>query len=99
MKLGETVIYPGLEGLSSVGAFLHSLHVPSSFDGRAGSDMSTSHIFPQGVLAASILVGGGAGEGGAEARARCEAGLLLCSVAITALLGAGSDPKLLEQRS
>ena len=57
-----------------------------------------NHIFPQGVLAAITLVGGGAGDGGARAGARSEVGLL-CSVAVTALLGAGSDSKLLEQKS
>ena len=30
------------------------------------------HIFPQDVLAANNMVGGGAGDGGARARARCE---------------------------
>ena len=54
----------------------------------------TSHIFPQGVLAAITLVGGGAGDGGAKAGTGCEAGLPLCSVAITTLSGVGSDPKL-----
>ena len=48
-----------LKGCPCVGASLDSLHVPSGFGGRAGSDMSTSHIFPQGVLAASTLVGYG----------------------------------------
>ena len=46
MKLGELVLYPGLEGCPCVGASLDSLHVPSGFGGRARSDMSTTHIFP-----------------------------------------------------
>lgn len=46
MKLGELVLYPGLEGCPCVGASLDSLRVPSGFGGRARSDMSTSHIFP-----------------------------------------------------
>ena len=44
---------------------------------------------PQGVLAATALVGGGAGDGGARAQARCEPELLLCSVVINPLLGKG----------
>ena len=52
-----------------MGVSLYSLHVPSRFGGRAGSDVSRSHIFPQGVLAAITLVGGGAGDEGARARA------------------------------
>ena len=87
MKLGETVTYPGLEEYPCVGMSICSPYLPSGFGGRAGSDVSMSHIFPQGVLAAITLVGGGAGYGGAKARASCELGLLLCLVAITFLLG------------
>ena len=76
---------------------LCTLCVLSGFDGRAGSEMSKGHIFPQGMLAAITLIGGGAGDGGARARARCDLGLLF-SVAVTALLGAGSDPKVLKLR-
>ena len=46
-----------------VGASLYSLDVPSGFDGRAGFDVNTNHIFPQGVLTAITLVGGGLGNG------------------------------------
>ena len=55
-------------------------------------------IFPQGVLSAVTLVGGGAGDRGARARSKCEVGLSLCSVAVTTLLGVGSDPKLKQQK-
>ena len=73
MKLGETVTYCSLEkGHPCVGATLHSLHVPSGFGGEAGSDVNTSHIFLQGMLAAVTLVEGGTAERGARARARCE---------------------------
>ena len=72
--------------------------MPGSDSGRAGSDVSRSHVFPQGVLAAITLVGGGAGDGADRDRARCELGLLLCSVATTTLRGAGVGPKLLEQK-
>ena len=58
--------------------------------------MNRSHIFPQCVLAAITLVGGGAGDGGSRDRAKCEAGIPLCSVAITTLLGAGVNPKLIQ---
>ena len=53
---------------------------------RAGFDVNTSHIFPQGVLVVVILVGGGIGDGGARAGPRCELGLPLCLMAVTALL-------------
>ena len=51
--------------------------MPSGFDGRAGAEMSTGYIFSLRVLAASMLVGGKAGVGGARTGARCEPGLLL----------------------
>ena len=86
-----------LKGCPFVGASLYSLRVPSGFGGRAGSDVNMSLIFPQGVLAAIILVRGGAGGGGAKARAKCEPGLLLCLVTNSALLGARLGPKLLEK--
>lgn len=70
-----------------MGASLCRLCVPSAFGGRAGFDVDTSHIFPQGVLTAITLLGGVAGDG--RASTGCKAGLTLCS-------GAGSDPKLLD---
>ena len=45
------------------------------------------------VLASITLVKGRGRNWGAKARAKCELGLLLCSVAITILLVAGSGPK------
>ena len=59
-----------LKGFLYVRASLYSLHVPSGYGRRARSDVSKSHIFPQGVLAAISLVEGGAGDGRARARAR-----------------------------
>ena len=53
-------------------------------------------VFPQGVLAAITLVGGEAGDGGA--RVGCKAALPLWSLAVTTLLGEGSDARLLEQK-
>ena len=51
-----------------MGESQYSLHVPSGFGGRAVFDINTGHIFPQGVLAAITLVGGGTGVGWARAR-------------------------------
>ena len=59
MKLGQTVTYSGFKGVSLCGSILNRLHVPCTFDGRVGSDVSISHIFPKGVLAAITPVGGG----------------------------------------
>ena len=42
------------------------------FVGRDGSEVNVGHVFPQGVLAVITLLGGGAGDGGARSRARCE---------------------------
>ena len=81
-----------------MGASLYCLHVPSGFGRSAGSDVSSSHIFPQGVLAGIILVGGRAEDGGARAGARHELRLLLYSVANTTLLGVGVGLQLLEQK-
>ena len=57
------------KGCPCVGASQYSLLVPSGFLGRAGSDVSMSHISPKGMLAVITLVG--AGAAGARARARC----------------------------
>ena len=65
--------------------------------GRGEFHMNTIHAFPQSVLTAITLVGGGTGDGGARAWAKCEAELLLCLLAITTLSGVGLDPKLMEQ--
>ena len=54
---------------------------------RVRFDIDAIHVFPQGVLVAFTLVGGGAIDR-----------LLTCSVAITTLSGIGSDHKLLEQK-
>ena len=59
---------------------IHSC-VPSGFGLRAGPEVTTSFIsscHPHSVLTAITLVGNGARDGGAEARAGCEQGLLLC---------------------
>lgn len=79
-----------------MGVSLYSLCVPGAFDARAGFYVIRSHIFLQGMLAAFALVGGGARDGEARARTRCELESLLCSVANTTVLGMGSGPKLLD---
>lgn len=62
-------------------------------------DLKSSWVtLSPGVLAAVMLVGGGGGDGGARDRARCEPGLLLCSVVDSALSGVGLGLKVLEQK-
>ena len=61
-----------LKGCAYVSTSLYSLHVPSGFGGRDGPDMKTSHISPQGLLAAILLVVGGAVDGGAMGKTRYE---------------------------
>lgn len=63
-----------------MGTSLYKLCVPSAFDGRDRFDMDTGHIFPQGVLIAIPLKGGGARDIGTRAGTWCDAGLPLCSV-------------------
>ena len=87
-----------LKGSSYVGASLYRLCVPCAFGERAEFDMNASHIFPQGVLPFITLVVGGAGDRQTRAGTLCVVGLPLFSVALTTLFGAGSGPKLLEQK-
>lgn len=68
-----------LNGYLYVAASLYKLHVRF--------DVDAIHVFPQGLLVAFTLVGGGAKDR-----------LLTCSVVITTLSGMGSDHKLLEQK-
>lgn len=81
-----------------MGISLYRLHVPIVIGRRAGFDVDTNPIFPQGVRAAFALVEYGAGDGEARAGTRCEVGPLLCSVVVSALSGVGSDPRLLESK-
>ena len=81
-----------------MGVSLCSLHVPSGFGGRAGSDMHVSYVFTQGALTAITMVGGGAGDRGARIRAKCELGLLPGSAVITAVIWVWSGPKLLDPK-
>lgn len=55
-----------------------SLCVYSGSGGIAGPEVSMDHAFPHNMLAAIILVAGGAGDRGTRARARCDPGLPLC---------------------
>ena len=79
-----------------MGPSLFSLHVPSGSGGRARYEVSMGCIFPWGLLAVTARVGNRSGVEGARARTRCELGLLLCSMAITALSGVGLGPEGLE---
>ena len=78
MKLDETVNCLGLKDMSCVGASLCSLHVPSGFAGRPGSEVSTGCVILWGVLATTALVGCMAGVSGARVNSRCEPEPLLC---------------------
>ena len=80
------------------GCFPMQVPVPSGFCGRVGSEVTVGHIFPQCVLTAITLVGGRAGDGVARAKARCEPGLPLCSMADTTLSVVRWDPKVQEQK-
>ena len=73
-----------------MGVSLCSLYVPSGFCWRAGSEVSLGHKFPQGLLAAITLVGGGARDGGT----RVSAGVSM-SVTVTILLGVLVGPTML----
>ena len=73
--------------------------VPIALGWRARFDVDSSHIFPQGVLSAITLVGGGPGDGWAGTGAECEPGLPPCLLTISTLLGVVSDLKLLGQNS
>lgn len=87
-----------LKACLCVGASLFWLYVPSGFGGRLGSALSIGHVFQQGALAATALVGCRVGVRGARARARCKPWLFLYSVAVTALLGLGASPEGLDQK-
>ena len=56
----------GLKRYLYMGASLYHLHGSTDFDSRAGFDLNTSHVFPQGVLSAIILLGGGVRDEGPE---------------------------------
>lgn len=67
--------------------------------GRAVFDMDRNTIFPQeGALAVFALVRDGAGNAGARAGTKYEAGTPLSLVAGVALSEVGSDSRLLEQK-
>lgn len=70
--------------------------VTSGTGGRAGSKVSTAHVFSLGELAAAVLLGDRAGVRGTRARVKCELRLLLGSMATGDLLGVGLGPKGLE---
>ena len=59
-----------LKACPCVEASLPSLGVPGGFGGTAGLEASVGPISPRDALRVITLVGGGAGDGGATARAR-----------------------------
>ena len=59
---------------------------------RAESGVSVGLARPQGLLVALTLAGGGAGDGGAKARTKCEPELLPCSGTPTTLPWMGQVP-------
>lgn len=78
-----------------VEACLCELCVSSILGARAGLGKDTSQFFPQSLLDIILLIGGVVGIVISGAHAGCEMGLLLCSMAVTALSGSGSAPQLL----
>ena len=61
--------------------------------------MDACQVFPQGVLTSITFVVVVAGVGRSTACSGCEAGLPLCSVAVSSCpVRVGSAPKLLEQK-
>ena len=87
MNLGETVIYYGLKGCFYVGVPLCSLLECNIFGERAAFGMDACHVFPQGVLAPVLLIGGVFIVVLKRAHTGCWVGPPLCSVGFTALLG------------
>ena len=63
MKLDGTVIYYSLEGVFPRGSILMQTVWSSAFAGRAEFDVDLSHVFLQGMLAATTLVMGRAEAG------------------------------------
>lgn len=55
-----------------MGVSLFTLQIPCDVGRRAGSEVSTGHMFTQGGLTAVILVGGETGDEGAGAIPRFE---------------------------
>lgn len=81
-----------------VGVFMwgHPTHsvdcVSNMFSVRYGFGVDASPVFPQGVLVVVPFIRGVFGVVITTACSRCETGLPLCSVAVTALSGVGSAP-------
>lgn len=78
-----------------MGAPLCRQHVLNVFGIRAGFDVDTSHIFPQGMLASITLTVDVVGVRRPEACTVCEVGLAFCSMVIATLLGVRPAPYLL----
>lgn len=63
------------------------------FGVRAVFGMGACYVFPQGVLAVVLLMGSTFGVGETRAYTGCWVEQPLCSVVVTALMGAGSAPQ------
>ena len=75
-----------------MGASLCRQHVLNVFGIRAGFDMDTDHVFPQGMLASITLTVDVVGVGRPKACTVCEVGLPFCSMAVATLLGVRPTP-------
>ena len=95
MKLGEPVSYFDLEAVSFCGSNLIRSVCSQWLWWETGSDISMNHVFPQGLLAAITLVGGGARDRGLE-QSPPESGLL-CSMP-TPPYCVWAPPQMLEQQ-
>ena len=82
--------------LEGVGVSLCNLHESYIFGVKTVSSMDAFHIFPQCVLSVVSFIGGLIGIVVTTACPGCWVGPPLCSVVVTALLGAGSAPYLLK---
>ena len=69
------------------------------FGARAGFSLDASHVFYQSVLLIFPLIGDKVGVVVSRVHDGYEAGLPLCSMAVTALSGEGSAPQLVKYKS
>ena len=82
-----------LKVCACVGASLWCLRVPSGFGGRAGSDISTGHVFSPGDWQLTHRSEGCGWNWRARARARCMLRLLLCPVPSPDCQGCGQGTR------
>lgn len=85
MKLGDTVTYCSLEGVSLCEIIPMQYASARCLWWEIWIWCEKSHVFPQCVLATINLVGTEAGYGVVRARDKCKLGLLLCSFVVMSL--------------